>query len=483
MFLQKFNKNHWPSISHFFGGIIIGFGLICRLFYSKKSREETRKSLIQNHFFKSIHYAVFQAPKEFWKKPSGIAIGRLPLKIWLYSFGQNNYFDKSIPSENKKGFTLVEMLVSLALIGFILLAAFAAFANIGVLKNSVVGRVNLYEELYSANESIGDLIKNSWWIDYEEYFNRRLIGTSLSGWHYEVLSGFGNYGEGGSVGWSSYGNIPYLCRSGSPTANRMTNDGCYATGALNSAGSSQIGRPQRYGAYALQFTDHNRFGAASCETTRPGDQNCDGNIAGDDDDEDLGVGPLSVSGSLAHELYLIRKSQMNSERRIFRLLTERDPDAPAAGSPGGKGECNTITGTGPACRGRLQMLKLIGRDFGFGHRWIGAWAFDGKIDTWECAAEYFCNTAGLQTIGAWYIPANVAGEWVDILSSDINVESIEFYPNPITDSSLNWRNPGSALQNQSIRYNITLWYSWKRNRLLGKIGPKVSVSTSINLNP
>jgi hypothetical protein len=105
------------------------------------------------------------------------------------------------------------MITSLALIGIILVAVFAAFANIGVLKNRVVGRVNLYEELYTATEHIGDLIKSSGGIDYEEYFNRRVLGTTLSGSHYAVLSGFGNYGEGGTIGSNNYGSDRYLCRS------------------------------------------------------------------------------------------------------------------------------------------------------------------------------------------------------------------------------------------------------------------------------
>ena len=129
------------------------------------------------------------------------------------------------------------------------------------------------------------------------------------------------------------------------------------------------------------------------------------------------------------------------------------------------------------------MLKLIGKDLGFNHNTTGSGVYDGKIDTWECASDYSCNTPVLALTTGGFVPANINSEWVDILSSDLNVESIEFYPNPITDSNLNWRNPGTALQNQSVRYNITVGYSWKRNRLLGKVGPKVSISTSINLNP
>ena len=130
----------------------------------------------------------------------------------------------------------------------------------------------------------------------------------------------------------------------------MIGNGCYATGALNNTNSTQVGtsgaagKHQRYGEYTLQFTDYNKFGTASCETALPGDQDCNGNIVGDDDDEDLGLGPTAMSGGVVAELYLIRKSQTTPERRIFRLLVERDPDAPTAGSAGGQGECNIQTG-------------------------------------------------------------------------------------------------------------------------------------------
>ncbi len=125
----------------------------------------------------------------------------------------------------------------------------------------------------------------------------------------------------------------------------MRNDGCYGTGALNTLGSSQVGKPQRYTQYALQFTDYNKFGAAICtsprqsESTNPGDQNCDGNIVGDDDDEDLGIGPRALSGSVFNELYLLRNIQGAPERRIFRVVIERDPSAPPITSP--NGVCDT----------------------------------------------------------------------------------------------------------------------------------------------
>lgn len=131
------------------------------------------------------------------------------------------------------------MMVSLTLISIILIAAFAAFGNIGTLKNRIIGEVNLYEELYTASESIIDLVKKSGGIDYEEYFNRRLVGMTLSGGHYETFTGFGNYGNGGTVGTTNFGAPPYLCRSAVGSGDKMRNDGCYGTGALNTIGTDQ----------------------------------------------------------------------------------------------------------------------------------------------------------------------------------------------------------------------------------------------------
>lgn len=132
------------------------------------------------------------------------------------------------------------MMVSITLFSGILLVAFSAFGNIAHLKNKIVSDVDVYEQLYVAVENLSSIIKDGGDIDYEEYFNRSLVGTTLSGGHYEVISGFGNYGLGGANGTTTFGNDVYYCRSSSAAAaNTVIGNGCALTGSINTSGVSQ----------------------------------------------------------------------------------------------------------------------------------------------------------------------------------------------------------------------------------------------------
>ena len=73
-----------------------------------------------------------------------------------------------------------------------------------------------------------------------------MVGMTLSGGHYNIPTGFGNYGDGGLVGTTNFGTSPYLCRSAIGTGEKMRTDGCYGTGALNTIGTDQRSKPQRY---------------------------------------------------------------------------------------------------------------------------------------------------------------------------------------------------------------------------------------------
>lgn len=112
---------------------------------------------------------------------------------------------------NSSGFTLIEMIVSITLFSIIIIMAFAAMGNIGILRNSVSSRLDLNNELYSVTEKFVDLIKTGGDIDYEEYWNRKIVGTTTASGHYAVFSGFGNYGSGGSA--ANYGDGLYYCIS------------------------------------------------------------------------------------------------------------------------------------------------------------------------------------------------------------------------------------------------------------------------------
>lgn len=98
-----------------------------------------------------------------------------------------------ISSRRSSGFTLIEMIISITIFAIIIIMAFDAMGNIGVLRTQVSSRLDLNNELYSASEKFVDIIKTGGDIDYEEYWNRKAVGTTTSSGHYDVFSGFGNY--------------------------------------------------------------------------------------------------------------------------------------------------------------------------------------------------------------------------------------------------------------------------------------------------
>ncbi|MDD2916886.1 MAG: prepilin-type N-terminal cleavage/methylation domain-containing protein, partial [Candidatus Gracilibacteria bacterium] len=254
-----------------------------------------------------------------------------------------------------KGFTLIEMIVSIAIFSIIIIAAFDSMGNIGIFRTRLSSRLDLNNELYSATEKFVDLIKTGGDIDYEEYWNRKAVGTATMSGHYTVFSGYGNYGSG-----SGYGDGLYYCRSGSGV--HMGTGGCLTSfntyGVLSNGSSPSLsGLTQRYGEYRQQFIDYNT-NANYDSGGLLGDEDGNGNIRGDDDDEDLGMGPTAFTGGVGMtELYLLKKGPQ-SERTYFRWILKDDPNKPTGAT------CNFSNGTGTGCLGNIQILRLVGRDLG-----------------------------------------------------------------------------------------------------------------------
>jgi hypothetical protein len=71
------------------------------------------------------------------------------------------------------------MIVSIALFAIVIIMAFDAMSNIGILRLKVSNRLDLNNELYSSTEKFTDLIKTGGDIDYEEYWNRGSVGTTM----------------------------------------------------------------------------------------------------------------------------------------------------------------------------------------------------------------------------------------------------------------------------------------------------------------
>lgn len=362
-------------------------------------------------------------------------------------------------------FTLIEMIVSITIFAIILIMAFDSMSNIGILRTQVSSRLDLNNELYSATEKFADLIKTGGDIDYEEYWNRKVVGTTTMSWHYNVFSGFGNYGRGGAL--TNYGDGIYYCVSGTGANSTQTGASMGTAGCL--LGSTSM---QRYGQYRQQFIDYNS-NANYDSGGLLGDENGDGNIRWDDDDEDLGMGPSAFTGGTSmKELYLIKKWS-KSERTYFRWTLKTDTNGPAGAI------CDFITGTGTGCLGNIQILKLVGRDLGLSHTWetiTSTGRYDGIIDTWECHADYNCT-------GPDNLPTGAESEWVNIFPDWVNVKNIDFYPYPEKDFRYAWKESSDSLVlNSYVRMHINLGLAWeKRKKIKGPSGD-ITISTTVNLS-
>ncbi len=383
----------------------------------------------------------------------------------------------------KWGFTLVEIMLGMTIFAMLMTAVLSSVQNMSFVRIKTENRVKLLEELYFFSEMLVTHIKEWWTIDYEEYWNRNSYNTAEWTGHYILPSGVGNYGSGWD-GSTVYGGLFYLCRSWDGMINRMWTGGCLESN--NDKGFNFSGTYQRYGQYALQYTDYN--GNADGDGLTPGDEDLDGaDITEDEDDKDIGDGPEVLSWALT-ELYLIDEEAKT--RTYFRWIVRNDPNRPA-GSP----TC-IMSGpdTGSGCVGNIQVLKLRWFDFWLDHSGtvdvsnINK-AFDGIIDTWVCHLDWNCSWPALPT-GYGNLATGSDSEWVDIFPDTINVKSVKFVAYPKKDpwrawwapDATQWTNEISPFIHPYARVELRLWFAWWKRRTLKWDDPTISVTTSVSLN-
>lgn len=364
------------------------------------------------------------------------------------------------------GYTLIEILSGVIIVSIVTLSWFYGINAIGVWNIKLVEKTQLEQQAFYFSERFFEMVKQSWTLDYEEYFNRQNVGSSsyLSG-HYDTITWFWN---------GATQMIHCVSKSGSPLAfwgGCISDFNIFWSDASGTLHQDYLGSQLLFWQYTEQFIDYN----SDADGDR-GDENSDGSIVGDDDDSFTGNGPDAfAAGDPVTEIYLIN-SQWN-ERTFFRWYVVEDPDKPSSAV------CDFSDSqfpTGEWCLGTLQFLKLKWVDWGNDHNLavIDGTQNDGIIDTWVYDADTYGLVADqVADIGT----PNSEDYWLPIFSDGVNVQSIQIYAYPNKDSSLSWADTSSEVISPYLRVSMNLLPSWKNKRKIRGDIPEVQINTTINL--
>lgn len=366
---------------------------------------------------------------------------------------------------NKNWFTLVEIMMWIVIFSIIMIWWFYMLSSLNFWKIKLIESTNITKDTFYFSQKLFEDIKMWWSLDYEEYFNRKVIWTWNLNGHYSVSSWFWNFWQGWTVTTTTYWNWFYYCRS---TTTIMWNNWCY-NNAFNTNWASLWNSQQRFWQYAFQFIDYN-----SNRDSDLGDENLDWNIRWDDDDENLWEWPnVFTSWSDVKELYLI--SWDKKKRTYFRWNWKQDPKKPT-GIP----NCLN-TSYSDWCIWNIQMLKLVWKDRWIDHNWW-LWFNDWIIDTWILDPDiYGTSTLRWSAIIAWSIDMN--NYWLDIFPDSISVKDFKVYPYPNIDRNYSWKSTDDSINiNPYVRLKITLIPSWKKRASMKWTTPEINISTTINLS-
>lgn len=316
------------------------------------------------------------------------------------------------------------------------------------------------KEAFYLSQKFFEDIKAWGTLDYEEYFNRKIVWSVVGSWYYSTPTGFWNFWSWGVVGTTTYGDVFYFCRSW--VASSMGNQGCFNNN-FNTYGSALWTKPQRYGQYAFQFIDFNINQDADL-----GDEDGNADLRGDADDEHLWEGPIVFTwGTNVRELYLI--SGDGKKRTLFRWNLKNDPKKPASAT------CDFTAGTGSGCLGTIEVLKLSGKDLWSGHNGLWATAYDGMVDTWVIDETFAPGTpvvAGSTTTNYWQ----------PLFGDNIHVKDFKVFAYPNINIEQAWKSTSlDANMNPYVRIDMTLMPSWKKRSGMKWNIPEIKISTTINL--
>jgi len=317
------------------------------------------------------------------------------------------------------------------------------YQSLFTIKSSVSARQALVEQTYYSLEKIQILLKD-YTIDYEEYWNRQVVWCNSDGWIRDV-------GELWYCDRSTYyGNRSdtdahrlYFC-----STTDVQSDPAVVVAPLTD-GNGCLESPnmyQSFGQYAKHFQD------------MKSDVSGDGNVIGDADDEDLGIGPSAIAGTGVQEIYLI--SPDKTQRLFIRRKVVESDDTN-----------NDSNLSDIEKRYTLQILRLQWLDAGSNHDFTfgDTTVYDGQIDTRVCdAAQWFiCQGESPWSIYSWFHMPLDADDWrVDLLDNRITVVDRSLQIFPTADNNYARADPNVQI-NPYIRIfmNVKLYAGYWQSRL------------------
>lgn len=364
-----------------------------------------------------------------------------------------------------KAFTLIEILLWVTLFSIVISTWFYVFSTVSMWKIKLIEKTDIEKESYFFWEKLFEEIKNWGLIDYEEYFNRKVVwNTSFSSWHYLLETWFGNFWSWWTIWTTTYWDSFYFCRSDNWLP--MWTGGCYAN-AFNSYASSVVWKPQRFWEYTFQFVDYNSNTNADLW-----DEDGNWSIVWDDDDENLGIGPDAFDTTWkVQELYLI--SWDKKTRTFFRWRVENDPNKPTSTS------CDFTDASSPTwswCLWTIEFLKMNLKDWWINHSKSWNWLYDWTPDTWIIDPNFSWT---------WWLVAwsNTWNYWVPLFPDSVNVKDVKFYLYPNIDLNLAWKDSWiSANFSPYLRISYTLTPSWSKRWWIKWKIPELNFSTTITLS-
>lgn len=336
----------------------------------------------------------------------------------------------------RNSFTLVELLLVILIISFILPTIFFVYTKMQQMKKEIDIKQELVQQSYEFVERMNVLMQD-YVIDYEEYFNRQMVGcsnsskwwnsfdwTTSASWYCNLFTAYGN---GNSIGSSTstqraQHNL-YYCSS----LNSSINMKSYVSQSLWYACASAVSntlRHQSYGQYSKLFFDVKR------------DTDGDSYLVGDSDDEDRGTWPVAIKDpTKVQELYLI--SQDGKNRLFFRRKLIKQENV--------NGISWFQTGENLFV---IQILRLRGFDAGTLHNFSktngveNPWLYDGQIDTWACdySQGFIGKWASVWGAYSGYkLPLNADDCWEDLYQWSISLNAWNISLSPVVDPVLAWK--------------------------------------------